>query len=62
MTDAKERANSFIWYAEHQGYTREIAIDMAAFAVDKIINYGNVDRIEESFWYDVMDELERMKS
>jgi len=61
MTDAKERANSFIWYAEHQGYDKKTSIDMAIFAADKVINHGNLDRIEDNFWLDVMGELETMK-
>jgi hypothetical protein len=55
---AQQQADSLIWYAEHQGYDRITAIEMAKFATDKVINYGQFDRITESFWFDVMDNLE----
>lgn len=54
----KEIADSFIYDAKAQGYNDEIALDMAKFAVDKIINYTDLNDIEENFWYEVIDELE----
>ncbi len=59
--EAKRRADELLWYAEQYGYDKRTSIDMVLFAVDKIINYGNIDRTEESFYCDVMDQLERMR-
>jgi hypothetical protein len=56
----KEQAKSFYVQALMQGYNETIALEMAKFAVDKLINYGDFDRVSESFWIDVMDELESM--
>jgi hypothetical protein len=56
----KEQAKSFYVQALMQGYNETIALEMAKFAVDKVINYGELDRISESFWYDVLEELESM--
>lgn len=55
---AQQQADSLIWYAEHQGFERRTAIEMAKFAADKVINYGQLDRVTELFWLDVMDDLE----
>lgn len=55
----KQQADAMIWYAENQGYDSKTAIEIAMFAVDKIINYGQCDRVYEAFWVEVMDELER---
>jgi len=54
----KEQAESMIWFAENQGFEGSQAIQAAMFAVDKIINYGQCDRVYERFWFEVMDELE----
>ena len=54
----QQQADALIWYAENQGYDKRTAIEMAKFASDKVINYGQLDRITESFWFDVIDELE----
>lgn len=54
----KEIADSFIYDAKSQGYNDEIALDMAKFAVDKIINYTEAQTHEYYSWLDVLDELE----
>ena len=54
----KEQAKSFYVQALSQGYNETISLDMAKFAVDKIINYSNLCTAEEVFWTEVMDELE----
>lgn len=56
----KEQAKSFYVQALMQGYNETISLDMAKFAVDKIINYCDLDRDEELFWFEVMDELESL--
>lgn len=55
-----EQAMSIYNQAFAQGFASEIALDMAKFAVDKIINYGQLDNSYETFWIEVMDELESM--
>ena len=54
----KEIADSFIYDAKAQGYSDEIALDMAKFAVDKIINYIEAQTHEYYSWLHVLDELE----
>lgn len=54
----KEQADSLIWYAEYQGFDRKTAIEIAKFAADKVINHGQLDKQTESFWFEVMDDLE----
>lgn len=53
-----EHARTIYEQAYAQGFDSETALDMAKFAVDKIINYGQLDNISESHWIEVMDELE----
>jgi hypothetical protein len=60
MTE-RDRAESLIQDALMQGFTRKQSVEIAMYGVDKIINYGNVDRIEENYWYDVMDYLESIQ-
>lgn len=55
-----EQAMSIYNQAFAQGFASETALDMAKFAVDKIINYGQLDNSYETFWIEVMDELESM--
>lgn len=55
-----DRAMSIYQQAYAQGFDSETALDMAKFAVDKVINYGQLDNVSENFWIEVMDELERM--
>ena len=54
----KEIADSFIYDAKSQGYNDEIALDIAKFAVDKIINYADFSTRQYFTWLDVLDELE----
>lgn len=54
----KEIADSFIYDAKAQGYNYEIALEMAKFAVDKIINYTDCQTRQYFAWLDVLDELE----
>lgn len=53
-----EKANTIYQQAYAQGFDSETALDMAKFAVDKIINYGQLDNQSETYWIEVMDELE----
>lgn len=55
-----EQAMSIYKQAFAQGFASETALDIAKFAVDKIINYGQLDNSSETFWIEVMDELESM--
>lgn len=57
----KDKGESFIKYAEMQGFDRKQAVEVAMFAIDKIINHCHLDRIEESYWFDVMDYLESIR-
>jgi hypothetical protein len=59
--DAKDKGESIIKDAEMQGFDRKQAVEVAMFAVDKIINHCHLDRIEESYWFDVMDYLESIR-
>lgn len=61
MIELRERSESLIQDAQIWGFDRKEAIEVALYGVDKIINYGNVDRIEESYWYDVMEYLESIQ-
>jgi hypothetical protein len=61
MIELRERSESLIEDATRQGFTRKQGVEIAMYGVDKIINYGNLDRIEESYWYDVMDYLESIQ-
>lgn len=55
-----DKAMSIYLQAFAQGFDSETALDMAKFAVDKIINYGQLDNSSETHWIEVMDELESM--
>ena len=57
----KDKGESFIKDAEMQGFDRKQAVEVAMFSVDKIINHCHLDRIEESYWFDVMDYLESIR-
>lgn len=57
---AQETADSFIEQAMMQGFDRKTAIQVSAFAVDKIINYTEWTADEYLKWITVMDELESM--
>lgn len=59
--NAQDKGESFILDAEMQGFIKHDAIDIAMFAVDKIINHCPLDRIEESYWFDVMEYLESIR-
>lgn len=56
----KELAQTFVDQAKMQGYNNEQSIEIAAFAVDKIINYTELTADEYMKWITVMDELESM--
>ena len=58
---AKDKGESFILDAEMQGYDRKQSVEIALFAVDKIINHCPLDRIEESYWFDVLEYLESIR-
>lgn len=53
-----EQANTIYKQAYAQGFDSETALDMAKFAVDKIISYCDLSMAKEIFWIEVMDELE----
>jgi len=57
---ARETAESLIEDAKMQGFDRQTAIQVAAFAVDKIINKTGIPLSEYSEWIEVMEELEFM--
>jgi predicted hydrolase (HD superfamily) len=57
----KDKGESFILHAEMHGYNRKQSVEIAMFAVDKIINHCHLDRIEENHWFDVMDYLESIR-
>lgn len=54
----QEQAQSFYVQALMQGYNETIALDMAKFAVDKIINYTELTIQEDTFWLEVLFYLE----
>jgi hypothetical protein len=60
MTE-RDRAESLVQDAEMQGFNRKQSVEVAMFAVDKIINHCHLDRIEENYWFDVMDYLESIQ-
>jgi hypothetical protein len=59
--DAKEKGESFIKDAEMQGFIKHDAIDIAMFAVDKIINHTGISLHEYHEWIEVMDYLESIR-
>lgn len=56
----KELSQSFINQAKSQGFDDKQSIEVAAFAVDKIINYTEWTADEYFKWITVMDEFESM--
>lgn len=56
----RELAESFVYHAKIQGFDNKQAVYVAAFAVDKIINYTEWTADEYLKWITVMDELESM--
>jgi hypothetical protein len=56
----KELAQSFVDQAKAQGFDNKQSVEVAAFAVDKIINYTEWTADEYLKWITVMDELESM--
>lgn len=55
----ESKAESLIVDAIQQGYSRPEAIEVVAFAVDKIINHVKLSNHEYTYWIEVMDYLER---
>ena len=53
----EEKGESFIKYAEMQGFDRKQSVEVAMFAVDKIINHTGIALHEYHEWIEVMDYL-----
>ena len=58
---AEEKGESFIKDAEMQGFDRKQSVEIAMFAVDKIINHTGISLHEYHEWIEIMDYLESIR-
>ena len=57
----EEKGESFIKDAEMQGFDRKQAVEIAMFAVDKIINHTGISLHEYHEWVEIIDYLESIR-